>query len=213
MNLPETNSVIAGMSPEILATFFGAIAGGGIAGLIELLKWNFGNRALTKSLKIGLYFEISDNRISELASKDGTPKLSLALFHDSFYRQNKADITRLFDEELVVKLAKFYLMITTANSHQNELFKKAQEQKDAMYDKTDIGRIGKAAEMQALIDQIQAIRKVLEVTLCPAIELKKDLLSDLKSAFKKTDPEKLLFIRVPQKYEKWWDKVSRNQEE
>lgn len=200
-----------GMSTEILAAIFGAFAGGGIVGLIELLKWNFGNRALTKALKIGLYFEISDNRISELVSNDGTPRFSLALFHDSFYKQNIADITRLFDEELVVKLAKFYLMITTANSHQGVLFETARKQKDAINNTADVGRIGKAAEMQALNDQIQAICKVLEVTLCPAIELKKDLLASLRFAFKKTDPEKLAFIRVPQKYEKWWDEISQNQ--
>jgi hypothetical protein len=200
------------MKTEFIAAISGALAGGVIFAIFELIKWHFGRAALVKALKIGLFFEISDNRITEIKpEKDETPNFSLALFHNSFYQQNKTDIARLFDELLLTKLSKFYLMISAAYTSEKDLLKILARRKEATFQSPLSPSPGQFAELRQLNEQIQGLKDVLRVTLCPALALQEDLLSELKSTFK-VDPDETQFIRALKKHELWWEKQTKEYE-
>lgn len=110
------------MDIPILTAIIGAFSAAIMTGIIELVKWYGGRKALTKTIKVGLFQEIFYHHIIELEKdKNGSPNFVLTGFQNHFYNSNIASITRLLNEDLVQILTFYYSSLKLVIDYQELL--------------------------------------------------------------------------------------------
>ncbi len=206
----SNGAAIPYMSPEMIAAAIGALIGGGIIILFEVIKQYRANSALRKALKIGLYFEVSDNFINELPLEaDGSPNFELNLFYDSFYRQNKTDIVRLLDEKLLIRLSRFYTMASYAHNLKETVSEKATKiNAPSVFSNADATARIKNSQLHTLQ---QGLKRDLRFPLCAALGSQEVLKPELESVFASNPLD--FQLHPPTRYEKWWNKYTKEQKE
>lgn len=202
----------------ITTAFIGALSGASINIIIKIVEWFGVRKALIKSIKTGLYYEIEHHHIIELEEKDedDSPNFALAGFQNHFYNSNISNITRLLSEDLVQILTFYYSSLKLVLDYQEMLSKSISEIRELSELDSTTGELRpkfpitpeEKQHLKRLISRQEQIKYVLKVSLAPAMFTRQKLLSLLKSAFK-NDPAQKKFIDVLPEHQAWWERIQK----